>query len=395
MTLRDTPAASGHQTQRRGRWVWLALLAFGGCGLPTYGDFAQSRPVAPLQDAGTDAADATADACADGGCGSPTCAPGTGDCNGNVGDGCETQLNSTEHCGGCGVACTNDHGTTACVADADAGADCTPVCAAGFADCDLNPSNGCETNLNTDSTHCGGCGLACPANGGTPLCTAGKCGVSSCNSGFGDCKNIGSCDVDLNTDANNCGHCGHVCSSSHGTPSCNGGTCQITCDSGYGDCNEAGVDGGAPPDDGCETKLNVLDSGGSVPNCGACGAACARRGFTTINVAQCALGVCARDCFTGQADCDNNRDNPACNGSNCGCETTLGNNANDCGACGHVCKGGACTNSACECPDAEPKSGSTSCTLAGTVQCGLYGTSCTCTCTSGVFECTDANGKAC
>jgi hypothetical protein len=390
MALNCRLAAAGRPARRRGRWLWLVLLVAGGCQLPSYGDFAQTKPSAPGTDAGTDA-----NACDGGDCSTPTCAPGTGDCNGNPGDGCETLLDSEAHCGGCGVACTNDHGSTSCAADADAAAACTPVCAAGFADCDLDASNGCETNLNTDSTHCGSCDLACPANGGTPLCTAGKCGVSSCNPGFGDCKNVGSCDIDLDTDPANCGHCGHVCSSAHGAPSCNGGVCEIACDAGYGDCNEVTADGGAPPDDGCETKLNVSDSGGNVANCGACGASCPRRAFTSVDLAQCALGVCARNCFPDEGDCNNNRNDPACTGNGCGCETYLGDDVNNCGACGHVCKGGGCGNDTCDCPDAEPKSGTTTCTLASSVKCGTYGTSCSCVCTSGVFKCTDSNGKAC
>ncbi len=382
----------------------LTLAFFGACSLPDYAEYAQPLPRSSTPDSGASGADsgsnvpdAGSDASDDAGldAGSLICPTGFADCNGARSDGCETALGTVQHCGDCGVACGNDHGTTACN-DSGAGAECSPVCAAGFADCDLNPSNGCETNIQTDSTHCGSCDMACPANGGTPLCAAGKCGISKCNDGFGDCSNEGACTVNLNTDPNNCGHCGHVCSSSNGTPRCNGGVCEITCNSGYGDCNATtGADGGLPPDDGCETKLNVLDANGSVPNCGACGNACVRRSFTTIDVAQCAQGVCARDCFAGEGDCDNNRNDPSCHSSTCGCETYLGSDVNNCGACGHVCKGGGCGNDKCDCPDSEPKSGSTTCSLASTVTCGVYGTSCNCVCSSGVFKCTDSNGKAC
>lgn len=88
----------------------------------------------------------------------------------------------------------------------------------------------------------------------------------------------------------------------------------MDCDTGYGDCNAN------TSNDGCETKLNVPDAGGSVANCGACGAACIRRSYTTINLQQCALGVCQRDCFQGAHDCGNNRNDPACIGKTCGCE---------------------------------------------------------------------------
>ena len=41
--------------------------------------------------------------CNGGSCGG--CKPGFGDCNNNMGDGCETQLNSNSNCGSCGNSC--------------------------------------------------------------------------------------------------------------------------------------------------------------------------------------------------------------------------------------------------------------------------------------------------
>lgn len=327
--------------------------------------------------------------------GSRACAIGYADCNGVSDDGCEVALGSTSDCKGCGEECLNDHGVTTCSPSDDAGLPtCSPTCAPGYADCDLNPNNGCETNIHSDAFHCGSCGKACTANGGTPLCQGGLCGVSSCNFGFGDCSNSGACVSNLNSDPKNCGRCGHICSNAHGSPVCNGGRCQIACDSGYGDCNGSGSP--APPDDGCEIKLNVPDSSGSVANCGECGAACVRRAYTTIDLQQCALGVCARNCFAGLADCDNNRNDPACVGSGCGCESNITNDAAQCGACGHACLGGACVNSVCQCPDIKPKSGSTRCSLSSTLSCGPYSASgCRCTCKSGLFQCQDAGGNAC
>jgi len=399
LVIASMPRVRATERRVRGRLAGVAIAGLlAACSLPGYGEYAQPVPHPPELEAGSDSGDAS-DAGNAGNAGDDsgvlTCPPGFADCNGLSSDGCETALDSLRNCGNCGATCSNDHGTTACLVRS-ASAACSPACATGYADCDLDPSNGCETNIETDSTHCGSCEKACPANGGTPLCVAGKCGISQCNDGFGDCTNAGSCSVNLNTDPSNCGHCGHVCSSANGTPRCNGGVCEISCHDGWGDCNANTVqDGGTVPDDGCETKLNVPDSGGSVPNCGACGAACVRRSLTTVDLAECALGVCARTCFAGQGDCDNNRNDPGCRGSACGCETHLGTDANNCGACGHVCKGGACTNSTCECPDTEPTSGTTPCSLASTVICGTYGTSCHCSCASGIFKCTDSAGKAC
>jgi hypothetical protein len=48
------------------------------------------------------------------------------------------------------------------------------TCNAGYADCNGTYSDGCETNLNTNASHCGMCGVVCSAP--TPNCTAGTCG---------------------------------------------------------------------------------------------------------------------------------------------------------------------------------------------------------------------------
>jgi len=66
-----------------------------------------------------------------------------------------------------------------CVVDNDAGD--APACATGWEDCDANPSNGCETNLQTDSSNCSSCGNACP---GGEECSAGVCGAPAV-CGFG------------------------------------------------------------------------------------------------------------------------------------------------------------------------------------------------------------------
>lgn len=286
-----------------------ALLLFlaWACGFPRYST-----------DDADSGVEAGAAACPAGVC-EPTCPLGFADCDQNPENGCETSLAADDSCGACGVACTNDHGLNQCAVMGEAAWGCAPTCMTGFDDCDLRSENGCETSINQDSLSCGRCGNACPSNGGTPVCVAGGCGLSSCNTGFGDCSNAGVCSFNLNTDPLNCARCGHVCSSEHGKARCNAGVCESDCDAGYGDCNrDAG--GVEPPNDGCETQLNQPDKGGNVPNCGACGASCQRRAYTTINLAKCAQGVCFRDCFAGAYDCDNQRNDPSCLSSGCACE---------------------------------------------------------------------------
>ena len=53
------------------------------------------------------------------------------------------------------------------------------TCNAGFADCDMNPANGCEVNLNTDNANCARFGAACASG---QVCSAGACGASCCRS---------------------------------------------------------------------------------------------------------------------------------------------------------------------------------------------------------------------
>lgn len=69
------------------------------------------------------------------------------------------------HCGGCGLACSD---TEACL-------DSECACREGFADCDGDPRNGCEAELDRDLDHCGECGEVC--EGSTPACLSGSCGA--------------------------------------------------------------------------------------------------------------------------------------------------------------------------------------------------------------------------
>ncbi len=60
---------------------------------------------------------------------------------------------------------------------------CGMVCNAGFADCNLMDSDGCEASLDA-TTSCGTCGHVCPVpSNGTATCSSGTCGVM-CNAGF-------------------------------------------------------------------------------------------------------------------------------------------------------------------------------------------------------------------
>ena len=80
-------------------------------------------------------------------------------------------------------------------------------CPAGTAACDSNPSNGCETNTNTDNNNCGGCGKKCTFQNGTGTCVNGLCAITACNAGYADCdlNPDNGCETNTLTDPMHCG----------------------------------------------------------------------------------------------------------------------------------------------------------------------------------------------
>lgn len=78
----------------------------------------------------------------------------------------------------CGTVTTFPNATAVCV-----GADCTiSRCSPGWTDCNGNPADGCETDLNTSLTSCGTCGSTCYAVPGVTApnvtCSAGVCNAA-------------------------------------------------------------------------------------------------------------------------------------------------------------------------------------------------------------------------
>ena len=261
--------------------------------------------------------------CANSVCGI-ACTGGYGDCDGNAGNGCETNLQTDAlHCNTCAGACSTTHGTPSC-----AGGACSIACSTGFANCDNNAANGCEVDIDATPANCGACGQACSTVNGTASCTLGTCGIA-CSTGFGNCDNnaANGCETNVKTAPANCGGCGTVCDSTNGTATCANGVCGITCSVGFGNC-----DGNAT--NGCETNL------GTDPlHCNTCTAACSINNGT----ASCAAGACQISCATNFANCDGNVAN--------GCEVSLKNDATHCGTCANACNasGGSpsCNNGTC------------------------------------------------
>ncbi len=139
-------------------------------------------------------------------------------------------------------------------------------CPAGHADCNQRALDGCETDLGSSTSDCGGCGHACPTARLEATCKAGRCEVLAClTPGHLDCDGDADngCEVDVESDPDNCGDCGKVCSRA-GTSKvvCAKGACKVACRTHFGDCNDK-------PDDGCETDLDK-----DPQHCGRCDRVC-------------------------------------------------------------------------------------------------------------------------
>ncbi|MBK6534072.1 MAG: hypothetical protein IPF99_32225 [Deltaproteobacteria bacterium] len=141
---------------------------------------------------------------ADGSCAPQACVPSSVTC---------ADESTRRVCSADGLTAT----TTPCPAVANgvsrcgAGA-CTTACNPGFADCDGNAANGCETSTLTSEAACGRCGNVCPSAGGSAACVAGSCTLT-CSAGRGDCdgSSANGCETNLTTSSANCGRCGSAC----------------------------------------------------------------------------------------------------------------------------------------------------------------------------------------
>lgn len=160
-------------------------------------------------------------ACEAGACRVASCAMGHGDCDAVAANGCETDTASNSlHCGACGRACMVPGASATC----ERGTCRQTVCSAGLGDCDGDMANGCETNLGSSTRHCGACGNACALAHATPRCGGGTCGLDACEPGWGNCDvdARNGCETDLATSATQCGMCGRACASGQ---VCLRGTC--------------------------------------------------------------------------------------------------------------------------------------------------------------------------
>jgi len=284
------------------------------------------------------------------------CDSGFADCNTTPGDGCETDTRGDErNCGACNRACAFPNAAAVCVA----GGCQLGACNAGFRDCDMNATNGCEVDVQTSVTHCGACGARCDLRNATPSCQSGRCAVLRCDAGFADCDGdpANGCETSTRTPTH-CGACRQVCAPANAAPTCADGTCRIlSCNGTFADCDRDVANGCevdlasdrahcgacgrpcaagmlcsartctttcAPPTVAC--GADCVDLAADPAHCGACGRRCPARARYALPL--CRSGVCSAACEPSWGDCDGMEAT--------GCETQL-NSLAHCSACRLLC----------------------------------------------------------
>lgn len=263
------------------------------------------------------------------------CAEGFAACDANPNNGCETNIKaSLEHCGECARTCAFDNAGSVC----DDGVCRMTACAADFADCNSDLRDGCETNLKSDSLHCGTCGKACELENADSACSGGQCVIVKCSGDFRNCDNdlATGCETDTGSDLAHCGGCNKRCDYAHASESCDLGVCTFgSCDPGYEDCN-------GNRNDGCETHTDS-----DLANCGGCNKKCDfANASETCQAGACTFGQCDKN----WGNCDGDLEN--------GCETNFLVDALHCGRCNSPCTFphgiGICSNGGCQLAGCEP-----------------------------------------
>lgn len=327
-------------------------------------------------------------------CRAGRCAPCALRCDGQC-----VSPDSLLHCGGCGNACAISGATAACSNGRCVIARCDP----GFADCDNDPSTGCEVNLLADTDHCGRCGTQCIANNvADRSCRDGVCAIAGCLRGFGDCNGslADGCEADLRDNPDRCGACGRVCPTrANSARACTSGDCVLRCNTGFADCDN-------DPTNGCE-----VDTRSSAAHCAMCNNACPAGQVCSASACGCPSGqtLCSGQCVTLSSStshcgqCGRSCATPAngaarCTSGACGITCNTGYNASGstCVACGALDRPACSAGTACA-------TGLTSCSgtcrdrNADDAHCGACGSVCGTTqrCVSGSCTACGAVGQPC
>lgn len=169
--------------------------------------------------------------CWDGECGAIKCRGETDDCDVDPRNGCETILLTDENCGACGKRC---EGGAKCRRKPFP--ELTPecMCPEGQTFCYAGEFLGMEMgsckDLSFDPENCGACYNSCSTPGllnASGTCQFGKC-VLTCQAGWADCNGDrrDECETNTAADPKNCGACGNVCDGIAGQ-ACVDGQCMV------------------------------------------------------------------------------------------------------------------------------------------------------------------------
>jgi hypothetical protein len=260
--------------------------------------------------------------CTGGAC-SLSCKGSFADCDKDPSNGCERDTNTVTDCGACDVQCSFNNAAASC----SAGLCQMGACTGDFRDCNGSTSDGCEVNKSTDVNNCGACNTQCSFNNAAASCSAGLCQLDACSGSFLDCDgNPGNgCEVNGATDNNHCGACNNKCTLANALATCGGGACKmLACVKGYNDCDKDSATG-------CE-----INTAADVNNCGGCDQACSTNHIS----AACSAGSCSGVCAANWGDCNGNKRTD-------GCETSLADTAAHCGGCGQACSANHVTGTLC------------------------------------------------
>ena len=189
------------------------------------------------------------------------CASGYGDCNLAAPDsnGCETNLGAANE-KLCGAACVP---VSSCCANGDCTSPPAPATCYGKGTCS-GPGGTCSYAQNLGSVVCNASTCCNDVNG---TCNA-NCTLN-CSGGFAHCSGDPSqgCETNVGTNTADCGSCGRSCSGANVLGlSCNGGACNSTCQPGWGNCSQPAA---PSADDGCESNLTTC-AGTACCTSGAC-----------------------------------------------------------------------------------------------------------------------------
>ena len=317
-------------------------------------------------------------------------------CYSPCGSGCVDVFHDQGNCGGCGQTCGLGE-----------------VCCGGAC---VNPQS-----FQSDPNNCGGCGNTCNFANAVGTCINGKCKLSQCDPGFGNCNNVDAdgCEVNLTSDPENCGSCGNVCGTffnGNWQWCCIRGQCVTdailqTDPLNCGDCGHiCGPNEYCSNGHCCPNCTNWFDGGhGLAAGCYTC---------DQINKGQAgcpgdfdcdaALAACILDptsifkaffCTAYFYCCQGNRGHYACCDGPC---LDLWNDPWNCGMCGNQCPPGhVCNSGKCGCPPNMSDCGTYCADLQHDLQnCGYCGGKCapgylcnngTCVCPGNLTDC----GGAC